>query len=356
MTFLHDIGWNDFFQEQCDRLDVKVSSIARVSNGQKTQYRALTENGEIQLIVLGKMLQNSALAGSLPVVGDWVVYEPLPGEEKGVISSILPRFNSISRKVIGKKSDRHIFAANIDIMLIVSSFDTDFSINRLERYVTIAKSNDTEPIIILNKVDLVKNPDTYIEKVKQSLPDISLLVMSATEKISVDSIFMSIGKRKTAIMVGSSGVGKSTLINELLGEKIQKVEEVRESDDKGRHTTSTRDLFILPNGGMIIDNPGMREVQLWLDENELSLSFTDIEELSMGCRYGNCQHNEEPSCAVKEAIVEGSLTQRRLDSYQKQMQELKFLSNRSDIAAQRVEERKLYKTYKKAISQKKNRR
>ena len=355
MTRLQDIGWNKFFEEQRERLDSGFS-VARVINGQRSQYRALTESGEIYLKVLGRMLQNSELAGGLPVVGDWVVYDPVPGEDKGVISSILQRFNSISRKVIGKKSDRQIIAANIDTMLIVTSFDSDFSINRLERYVTIAKSNETEPIIILNKADLVKNTENYIAKVSESLSDITILTMSALKQIGVDSILEYIGKRKTSIMVGSSGVGKSTLINELLGEKRQKVEEVREGDDKGRHTTSTRDLFMLPNGGMIIDNPGMREVQLWLDEDELSLSFTDIEELSIGCRYANCQHIEEPSCAVKEAIKAGTLTQRRLESYHKQSKELKFLSNRSDIAAKRVEERKLYKKYKQAQGQKKFKR
>ena len=356
MTWNQDIGWNEFFEEQRGRLDESSINVARVINGQKSQYKALAESGEIYLKVLGRMLQNPDLPGSLPVVGDWVVYDPVPGEDKGVISSILQRFNSISRKAIGKRSGRQIIAANIDIMFIVSSFDSDFSINRLERYVTIAKSNHTKPIIILNKVDLVNDAENYISKVKQSLSDITILTMSALKQIGVESIMENIGKRKTSMMVGSSGVGKSTLINELLGEDRQKVEEVREGDDKGRHTTSTRDLFILPNGGMIIDNPGMREVQLWLDENELLLSFTDIEELSMGCRYANCQHIEEPSCAVKEAIKEGTLSQRRLESYHKQKKELKFLTNRSDIAAQRVEERNLYKTYKQAQSRKKPKR
>ena len=356
MTSLQDLGWNDFFEEQRERLDLAGISVARVINGQKSQYRALNEGGEIYLKVLGRMLQNSKLSGSLPVVGDWVVYDPVSGENKGVISSILNRFNSLSRKVIGKRSDRQIFAANIDIMFIVTSFDSDFSINRLERYVTIAKSNDTEPIIILNKADLVKNTKVYLENVEESLSGITVLTMSAKKQYGLESILESIGTGKTSMLVGSSGVGKSTIINELLGEKRQKVEEVREGDDKGRHTTSTRDLFILPDGGMIIDNPGMREVQLWLDENELLLSFTDIEELSLGCRYANCQHLKEPSCAVKEAIKEGTLTQRRLDSYHKQMKELKFLSNRSDIAAKRVEERKLYKTYKQAQSKKKHKR
>lgn len=356
MITLTDIGWNEFFEEQYERLDIKSVSVGRVINGQKSQYRAIAEGGEIYLKVPGRMLRNSDLSGVLPVVGDWVVYDPVPGEDKGTISSILPRFNSISRKVTGKKSDRQIIAANIDIMFIVSSFDSDFSINRLERYVTIAKSNNTEPIIILNKADLVEDVENYLEKVNQSLSGITLLTMSALEHIGVDSIFENIGKGKTAIMFGSSGVGKSTLINELLGEKKQKVEEVRAGDDKGRHTTSSRDLFLLSNGGMIIDNPGMREIQLWLDENELSLSFTDIEELSAECRYANCQHSKEPSCAVKEAIIEGKLTQRRLDSYHKIRKELKQLSNRSDISAKRAEERKLYKMYKQPHGQKKHRK
>ncbi len=255
----------------------------------------------------------------LPKVGDWVVIQP-SDLNKAVVQVVLPRTSEINRKTAGNSNDRQVLATNIDIAFVVQALDLDFNLMRLERYSYQLRQSHIEPVFIFNKADKSVDLDAKLHQIEAL--GVPYIITSAIKHEGIDKIKALIHDSKTAVLLGSSGVGKSTLTNALLGAYHQKTAAIRESDSTGRHTTSHRELFLLPGGGMIIDTPGIRELQLWGEAEYLDQSFQDIETLALGCAFNNCSHVKEAHCAVLAAVASGNLASTRLDSYHKFKNEL----------------------------------
>lgn len=312
------LGLNRFAYNIDDR-----SRLGRVSAQYRDLYKIVTKEGEIMATLSGKRYFQSDKS-DFPVVGDWVLFERYNKDSQAQIKDVLDRQSQISRNQAGKKEEEQIIAANIDIIFIVTSLNQDFNKRRLERYLTIAWDSGAKPIIILNKSDLCNN----IEHFKSEIEDIAFgteyIVSSCVNDEGIVEIRKALKPDKTAVLIGSSGVGKSSIINLLLGEKKQNIKEIREDDARGRHTTTNRELFLLPEGGVIIDTPGMREIQLWVDEDSLDSVFSEIDQFASDCKFNDCSHTHEPGCAVKDAVKTGELSQDRLDNYFKMKREIKY--------------------------------
>ena len=357
---IENLGWNDFFRVNFERYSTDGLIPARVSLEHKNIYRVLSEAGEFLAEVSGKFRHDTQLRSDFPAVGDWVTIAPRPSENRATIHQLLPRRSSFSRKAVlsggmpdtGGKTDEQVLAANIDTVFLVTGLDGDYNIRRVERYVTVAWDSGAVPVIVLNKADICDNIGDVIEEVGSVAFGVPVLALSAAENTGMEQLNEYIEAGKTAAFLGSSGVGKSTLINRLLGEEKMKVTAVREDDQRGRHTTTHRELLLLPDGGIVIDTPGMRELQLWTDDEGLSRTFPDVEELIEQCRFRDCTHNNEPGCAVKRALEDGSLDGKRYQNYLKLQKELKHLSIRKDIKTQRQTYRKFDKMVRRVLKEK----
>jgi ribosome biogenesis GTPase len=302
-----------------------------------TKARVIADYGEQLLVSVnekqlraepsGKLLFDAAFKSDLPKVGDWVNVN-LAGDDFAIIHEVLPRKNQLSRKNPGKIFEEQVLAANIDVVFIVTGLDHDFNVRRIERYLTAVSSLNARVILILNKADLLKEK-SEIEAALQNLIGISkILYTTAFEETDIQKIKENILEKETAIFIGSSGVGKSTLLNGLLGGEFQKTAAVRADDSRGRHTTTHRELFVLENEKFVIDTPGMREMALWDNSDSLENSFEDIENLIQRCKFKNCIHETEPGCAVKTALEKGELDTARYESYLKQKRELEYLESK----------------------------
>lgn len=329
---LYDIGWNPFFQNNFEELKIPGSTPARIISEFKDAFQVYCEYGELAATVSGKLRYLTGTEGQYPAVGDWAVIKPLLDEQKAVIHAILPRKSKFSRKAAGERTEEQIVSANIDTIFIVSGLDggRSFNLHRIERYLTLAWSSGATPVIVLNKADLCTDTDSAVQEVVSIAPGVAILPVSAREKTGLDTLEAYLGKGKTAAFLGSSGVGKSALINALLGVEKQKAGEVREDDRMGRHTTTRRELIILPGGGMVIDTPGMRELQMWAGEEDLQAAFQDIELLAKQCRFSDCSHTTESGCAVIEAINRGELDPARLENFKKLQREIDYLAYREE--------------------------
>jgi ribosome biogenesis GTPase len=246
---------------------------------------------------------------------------------------VLPRRGAFSRKVAGALTDEQVVAANVDVVFIVMALDADFSIPRLERYLLLARDSGAAPVVLLTKPDVTDAVDARVAEVIAIAPHVPIRVVAPKAGVGLDAVTDHLPRGRTAALLGSSGVGKSTIINRLIGEDVQKTREVREADSKGRHTTTHRELVVLPNGGLIIDTPGMRELQLWEVDGAAREAFEDVEALAAGCHFTDCRHRDEPRCAVRAAVLNGTLDARRLDSYLKLQDELRTLEARQDERA-----------------------
>lgn len=327
---LEDYGWTDFFSEH---LPPELEP-GRVILSHGNAHRIVSRDGEQVATVAGRLKHDATATTELPAIGDWI------GFRESRIETILPRRTQLSRKVPGRRTEEQVVAANIDTVVVVMGLDRDFNPRRLERYLTTVWESGAAPIILLNKADTATSTATQREQVGAVAMGAPVIVTSCVNGRGVDEVRARLRPRETAVLVGSSGVGKSTLINRLLDEDVQRTREVRASDERGQHTTTHRELFRLPGGALLIDNPGIRELQLWADEDALDQTFDDIARWSEHCRYRDCVHAEEPGCAVTAAVASGELSRERLESFRSLQKEIRFLQLRQDESAQRAEKQK----------------
>jgi len=342
------LGWDSFFQEHF-RVFQKPDSIpARVISESKNSFQIYSHFGEMTATVSGKMHYSTGDEKPYPVVGDWVVVTPLVNENKAIIHDVLPRKNKFSRKAAGERTEEQVISANIDTVFIVCGLDGGRNLNlrRIERYLTLAWSSGVTPVIVLNKMDLCQDVNSYVHSVEDIAPGIAVHTVSARNTTGLGILKKYLTKDNTVAFLGSSGVGKSSIINSLLGAEKQEVREVREDDRMGRHTTTRRELIMLPHGGIVIDTPGMRELQMWAGEEDLQGAFQEIETLAKMCRFRDCGHNLESGCEVKAAIARGELDPARLESYHKLQKEVNYLALREEQGARLYNKQKWKKIAK----------
>jgi ribosome biogenesis GTPase len=343
---LQALGWNAFFQKEFESIQEPGLAVGRIAIENKQQYLLYTQHGELRGEVSGKLLYEARSSAELPKVGDWVAISALEAEGKAIIHKVLSRKSKFSRKVRGKKTDEQVIAANIDIIFIVQGLDSNFNLRRLERYLVMAYESGASPVIILNKTDLCQDYAAKIADVEQTAFDVPIQGISAKTGYGLDKMREFIKEGLTFAFIGSSGVGKSTIINKLLGREILKTREVRQKDSRGRHTTARRELIILPQGGLLIDTPGMREMQLWSSSEGLQETFVDIDELAEGCRFSDCSHTQEKGCAVLAAVETGEISEERYTSYIKLQRELKRLEIKQNKRSYLEEKRRIKKFHR----------
>jgi ribosome biogenesis GTPase / thiamine phosphate phosphatase len=330
---LQDLGWDAFFQEAFQPYENDNLIPARVAARHHGPCELLTELGRLGGVPAGRLSDDE-----LPAVGDWVAARPLEGERKAVIEGVLPRKTSFARKEAWGRTVAQIVAANVDTVFLVSAFGHDLNPRRIERYLTAAWDSGSSPVIVVNKADLADDPFGDVAEIEAVALGVPVLSVSAADGEGLDQLESHLAPGKTVALLGSSGVGKSTLVNRLAGGERMHTAEIR-SDGRGRHTTTHRELVPLPSGALLIDTPGMRELQLWAGEEVLDSTFAEIAELAAECKFSDCSHEHEPGCAVKSAIASGSLPADRFSSYRKLQREMRALEVRKD-ARLRAEARK----------------
>lgn len=351
MNLIEQYGWNNKWEEKM----LSKGIVGRVLLEHKHLYRVITNEGEWLCSLSGKF-KFAHEREAFPAVGDWVVLEQMPGEEKGIIQEVLPRSSQFSRKVAGQTTEIQLIAVNVDYVFLVMSLNHDFNVRRLERYLLAAWDSGATPVVVLTKKDACEDLSYYMTEVESVAFGVDVFAVSSVTGEGIDQLATLLSAGKTGALLGSSGVGKSSLINALSGEEVMAVSDIREDDSKGRHTTTHRELSLLPSGGLLIDTPGMREFQLWDSTEGVSSSFKDIEELAEGCRFRDCQHRKEPGCAIQEAISIGSLKEERYRSYVKLLRELAHIERKNDVVAKKAEVNKwkqVTKNYRKSYIKKK---
>lgn len=331
---LYKLGLSERFKQEATMYEDNLY-LARVSVQHKDMYKVITEEGEALAEVSGKFRLEALGTESFPAVGDWVMVDRLNDlNGNAIIHHVLRRKSTFERKVAGNRRDVQIVAANVDIIFICMALNNDFNIRRLERYISVAWDSMATPVIILTKADLCDNVLEKQLEVESVAVGLDILVTSSINGEGYEAIKSYIGNDKTVAFIGSSGIGKSTLINKLMGEEVLLTNGLR-NDDKGRHTTTHRELLVLPEGGVVIDTPGMRELQLIT--GDVDKSFTDIEELAGSCKFSDCKHESEPGCAVRRAIEDGILDIARFESYKKIQKELKY----AELNSKKLEKEKI---------------
>ena len=322
-------GWNDEHERAFEDVAAPGDHPARVAAEHRGGFVLYSEHGELNAEITGKMRHEASGRGELPAVGDWVVYRPADGGGRAMIHGILPRASKFSRSLAGDETVEQVLAANIDVIFLASALNQDLNVRRTERYLTMAWESGALPVIVLTKSDLCEDLAYAYEEFAAIAPGVAIHAVSGLEGEGLEELSAYLSENRTVAILGSSGVGKSTLVNRLYGRELLAVREIRD-DGKGRHTTSHRQLVALPAGGLIIDTPGMRELQLWETEEGIDQTFEDIADIATGCRFRDCAHESEPGCAVLRAIEAGELAQNRLHSYRKLLRELSALERKRD--------------------------
>jgi ribosome biogenesis GTPase len=350
-----DLGYNDKLESLRIENNLKDFEIGRVISEHKERYIVKTEKGEFESEITGNLRFSAKSREDFPAVGDWVALTTYDSEF-AIIHKIIPRLSIISRQAVGQFGEIQIIATNIDFAFIVQAVDRDFNINRLERYLTICNSSKVTPIIILTKTDLINEQSkaSIIESIHQRLKDVPVFAISNETQDGYDSLKLIIEKGKTFCMLGSSGVGKSTLLNNLSGRSIMKTGTISESTSKGRHITSHRELIVLENGGILIDNPGMREVGIVDTAYGLESTFDMIFSLSQNCKFKDCTHTNEVGCSVLEAVEKGEIDGSSYENYLKMEKEKTHFE--SSVVERRKKDKnfgKMVKNYKKDMNKNK---
>ena len=335
---LTELGWNEYFAALFEPYRLEGLVPARVVAQHRGAYALAGETGEVMAAVSGRFRHRTSEPAGFPAVGDWVALELLD-RDRGVIHAVLERRSAFVRKAAGPLTEAQLVAANVDIVFLVTGLDGDFNLRRIERYLTAARASGASPVIVLNKSDLRDDVAEVAANVAAIASGAPIVAISARDRSNLEELCAHLAAGKTAALLGSSGAGKSTLINRLLGEDRLPTGPVRESDSRGRHVTARRELVALPGGALLIDTPGMRELQLWADEGSLAGVFYDVEALVARCRFADCGHGSEPGCAVREALADGRLDPGRLESYLKQRRELRRLELKRDDRARRQSEK-----------------
>jgi len=347
---LTEFGYNNTYDSYLDQYGYDKSNIGRISAVHRNRFKVLTDKSEISATLTGNFVYSVNSQTELPTVGDWV-YLNIFDDGQALVTDLLPRQNYLERRAAGAESESQLIAANIDYGFIVEAVGEHFKLNRIERYLAICKSSNIEPIIIITKTDLSNDDElkTISEKIKERLDQIQFNFISNINGSGIDELALLINPGKTYCLLGISGVGKSTLINNLLGKNVLKTTELSESTNKGVHTTTHRELFVLENGGIIIDNPGMREIGLTDAANNIDSIFGQISEISKTCRFSNCTHTHEKGCAILEAIETEIIDQAQFDNYQKMKREQFHYS--ASVAEKRTKDKqfgKMVKSVKKS--------
>ncbi|WP_246072898.1 ribosome small subunit-dependent GTPase A [Paenibacillus dokdonensis] len=326
MNKLMQYGWNMYWENHWNKEERSQHKPGRIIADHGQKYRVFTEEGEAWGEMSGKMQHTLQSKGIYPAVGDWVQLHMLEGEGRVIIHSIIDRKTSISRQKAGVKSaQEQLIAANVDVLFLVTSLNDDYNPRRMERYLIMAWNSGVNPVILLSKADLCDDAEMKAAEMELIAPGVPVHVVSALENMGKEAVTGYLKEGVTVALTGSSGCGKSTIVNWLAESIEQKTQGIREEDSRGRHTTTHRELFLLPQGGLMVDTPGMRELQLYDDDGGgWEQVFADIESIGEGCRFMDCQHENEAGCAVLAAVLDGELDEKRLQNYRKTQRELQF--------------------------------
>lgn len=347
---LEDYGWNPSWQFHLDNLQDRGLEPARVVRADRGSYELAAERGRIRAAVTGTFRTHTHGASGFPAVGDWAAFRTIDRDHR--IEAILPRSTAFVRKSAGRRTDAQVLAANIDVAFLVCGMDSDLNPRRLERYLTMTWESGATPVVLLNKTDIAEDPDSALASIEAELIGVDIHAISAATGEGLDALDRHIRPGSTVVLLGSSGAGKSTLANRLLGETIQATAPVRAGDDRGCHTTTRRELFLLPGGGILIDTPGLRELQLAGSASSLGQTFGDIDEAGLECRFRDCRHDDEPGCAVRAAVEAGTISEKRYMNFLKMRKEMESAEMRESPHLLRRRDRQFAKLVRRVVDQK----
>lgn len=348
MDELAALGWTGALAGQFAPHAAEGLVPARIILQHRLGYRVAGTDGEREAVLPGRWRHGAHRRADLPVVGDWVAVRFTDADRTGVIQFVLPRTSWFSRKLAGDETGEQVVAANIDIVFLMTGLDADFNLRRVERYLVLAWEGGTTPVILLNKLDVCDDVEAKVAAMRQVAAGVPVHAISVQTGAGLDEVWGYLQPGRTVALLGSSGVGKSSLINRLIGEQVQRTGAVRTSDQRGRHITTRRELLWLPGGAMVMDTPGMREIQLWDSDEGFREVFDDIAELSAGCRFNDCAHRQEPGCAVRQAVVDGRLTAGRLEHYHRLQDERARLRTKQE-GLNRLEEKRRWRPIHKEL-------
>jgi ribosome biogenesis GTPase len=348
LSALESLGWSPYFAQAFVPHEAEGLVPGRVTREHRGLFRVQAEAGEYVAELAGRLRHEARGRADLPAVGDWVALLAAPPALRATIQAVLPRRSRFARKAAGDEHDAQVAAANVDTVFLVSGLDHDFNPRRIERYLVMAWESGARPVILLNKADLSKDAEAARREVEAIAAGVPVHVVSVREGSGLEQLEPYLRPRETVALLGSSGVGKTTLLNRLSGTERQATREVRAHDSRGRHTTSHRQMFVLPSGALMVDTPGMRELQLWEAGGGLDAAFDDVEALAAGCRFGNCGHGAEPGCAVRAALAAGRLDEGRFASYLKLRSEGARVEREQDKRARSEANRKIRSLHRSA--------